>query len=389
MTKKIRVLIILNLFLASAAFAQSPQKFFAGSMPVVPNGATTNSQTAQLLIDDNGSLTPSGLFVTASLSNQQYVGLNTTPDNAVVMFGATNNPGSSVTSRPVFTSMTEIGSATNGMFSNNINGISTGIDVTDNYAFNLFSSIQHFGGLPAGENGVPATDSRVYFADLTLTFSGPVTNPFIHLVALGGRSTAGLGFSSEFDLVTPGITLQEVTGTPIFAVTPTQIKSGNFNAIDESCPNSTAACGTVKLNGANITAVTFKVFVRGDGRNATTWALPTAHSGDQWMVGVSLPGSLTTTAAPVTISGRVLAESGRGISGARITLVDSSGNVRIAVTNSLGYYSFSDLDAGETVFLEISHKRYRFDNPAEVHTPVDDLFEINFVGSPPSQNRER
>jgi hypothetical protein len=379
MTKKIRILIILNLFLASAAFAQSPAEFFAGSMPVKPNGPTTNPQTAQLLVD-NGSFAPSGLFVTASLSNQQYSGLNTTTNNAVVMFGATNNASSAFpSSRPVFTPMTEIGSATDGMFSNRLDGANTGIQVANNYAFNLFSSVQHFAGLPAGANGVPTTNSRVYFANLTLTFSAPVTDPFIHLVALGGRSSVGLGFSSELDLVTPGITLEKVTGTTSLAVTPTQIKNGNINGINDSCLNNTAACGTIRLKGSNITTVTFKVFVRGDGSNPETWAIPTVHTGDQWLVGFSLPG-LVTTATPVTLSGRALSESGRAISGARVTLVDSSGSVRTTATNALGYYSFSDLDAGETVILEISHKRYRFDHPTQVHTLLDSLHEINFVG---------
>jgi hypothetical protein len=380
MTKKIRILIILNLFLASAAFAQTSAEFFAGSMPVKPDGPTTVSQTAQLLID-NGSLAPSGLFVTASLSNQQYSGLNTTADNAVVMFGATNNPNSAFPiSRPVFTPMTEIGSATDGMFSNRPSGLNAGMQVAANYAFNLFSSVHHFAGLPAGANGVPTTNSRVYFANLTLTLSAPVTDPYIHLVALGGSSNAGLGFASEFDLVTPGITLEKVTGTTSLAVTPTQIKNGNISGINVSCLNNAAACGTVRLRGTNITTVTFKVFVRGDGSNTETWAVPPAHNGDQWLVGVSLPGELITTAAPVTISGRAMSESGRAIPGARITLTDSSGNARTATTNSLGYYSFSDLDAGETVILEISHKRYGFDQPTRVHTLVDNLSEINFVG---------
>ena len=61
--------------------------------------------------------------------------------------------------------------------------------------------------------------------------------------------------------------------------------------------------------------------------------------------------------------------------------MDPSGRARTAVTNRLGYYSFDDLDAGETFILNISHRRYRFDQSTRVYTPVDNLFEINFVGS--------
>ncbi len=379
MTKKILNLIVLNLFLASAAFAQSSLEFFAGSMPAIANGPTTNSQTAQLLID-NGVFTPSGVFVTASLSNQQFSGLDTTPDNAVVMFGGTNNPGFAFPfSRPVFTPMTEIGSATDEMFSSSLDESNTGIDVATNYSFNLFSSIQHWAGLPAGANGVPTTDSKVYFADLTLSFSSPVTNPYMHIVALGGFN-ADLGFASELEVITPGITLEKVTGNSSLSVTPTQILNANASGIEDICTDNSAACGTIRLRGLSFTEVTFRIYVRGDGGNPEAWAVPNSHTGDQWLVGVTLPG-LLTTAAPVTISGQAVADSGRGISGARITLVDPSGKTRTATTNHLGYYSFTDLEAGETVILRIAHKRYRFEQATRVHTPTDDLSGVNFVGS--------
>jgi hypothetical protein len=131
-------------------------------------------------------------------------------------------------------------------------------------------------------------------ADLTLTFSSPVTNPRLQFVGLGGFFDAPtappIGFATEFDLISSGLTLTEVTGNSTFATTATQINNGLVTGMNASCAGATppAGCGTVIVNGSNITTVTFQVYIRGDG-GAANWSTTTAHPGDQWLLGVSLP----------------------------------------------------------------------------------------------------
>jgi fibro-slime domain-containing protein len=55
-----------------------------------------------------------------------------------------------------------------------------------------------------------------------------------------------------------------------------------------------------------------------------------------------------TTAASVSIEGRVLDRVGYGIRGARVTLTDSSGTSTPALTNAFGYYRFSSVRSGES-----------------------------------------
>ena len=388
MNKKFLILIILNLFLASAAFAQFPAEFFANSMNPIPNGPTTAPQTAQLLLDVVGGPSPSGIFVTASVSNQQYVGVNTTPDNAVVMFGATDNPNFGQTfarPRPTFAPMTEIGNAMNSMFSNVQTGEPVGIEVDRNYAFNMFSSVQHFAGLTPGSptiNGkpVPATNSRVYFADLTLTFSSPLTNPYIHLVALGGRSSAGLGFSDEFNLITPGITLEKVQGTASLVVTGAQINNANTTGIDINCPNNAAACGTVRLRGNNITTVTFQVYIRGDGDDPTTWGDTRFHTGDQWMMGVSIPGGFQLTAASAAINGKIINSSGRGLKDVTLTATAlSTGEKFYATPDSYGNYRFADLPISDSYLVQAKSRYFKFEPDSKIVTLNGDLADIDFT----------
>jgi hypothetical protein len=400
MNKKFLISIILSLFLGSGAFAQFPLEFAAGSMPFIPNGPTTASQMAELLIDPPGNGTPSGTFVTASLSNQQFTGLNTVSPgspagNPVVMFGATDNPNVGQTfARPVatFAPMSVIGSPTNTMFSNDIFGNPVGIDVDTNYAYNLFTSVQHWAGEPgsAGTGGIPATNARVYMADLTLTFSRPLTNPYIHIVAIGARSSDGKGFATEFDLATGGITLEKVVGTASLEVTGNQINNGNPTGVDVNCPNNSAACGTVRLRGDNITSVTFRVYVRGDNEIASRWGDPNYHTGDQWMMGVSVPSQFTLTAASATINGRINNPAGRGLQDVTLTATAlSTGQKFYATPDSSGIYRFADLPVSDSYLIQAKSRTYRFEPDSKVVTLNGDLADIDFTAVSASKTRGR
>ena len=87
-----------------------------------------------------------------------------------------------------------------------------------------------------------------------------------------------------------------------------------------------------------------------------------------------------TTAASVSISGRVMTENGRGIRNVWITLTDSSGNVRTATTTAFGYYRFADVAAGETYIITAFGKLYTFSQPSQVLNTNGDLTDINFIG---------
>ncbi len=84
-------------------------------------------------------------------------------------------------------------------------------------------------------------------------------------------------------------------------------------------------------------------------------------------------------AAGVSISGRVMTANGRGIRNVWITLTDSSGNVRTAVTSSFGYFSFDDVSAGETYIISAFAKRYRFNQPTRVLSVNDGLADVDFT----------
>jgi hypothetical protein len=90
---------------------------------------------------------------------------------------------------------------------------------------------------------------------------------------------------------------------------------------------------------------------------------------------------LAPTAATVSISGRVTSITGRGIRNVRLTLTDSSGQIRTATTTSFGYYRFDDVQAGETYVLTATGKRYTFSQPVQVLNVTEDASEVNFTAN--------
>lgn len=352
--------------------AQSSLEMFANSYTGTPPNGPIQTQTIQLLADPAPGAPPSSIVnVTATLSNQQYTGVGTGAGNPVVMFGGRRADGTTtINTTPIFDEMNSIASPVDLQFSSLSSGIASGISVADNHAFAVYSSIQHWEGL-----GVPATNSRIYLADLTLNFSSPVTNPHLHFVGMGGF-VGLLGYATELNLTSPGLTLIKLQGNSTLVLSGNQINNANATGIATNCDNETAGCGTVRVNGTNISSITFQLFIRGDG-GTPTWSVPERNEGDFWMVGVSLP--FGPTAAEATLAGRVTTANGRAVSGARLSLTDETGQTRTATTNPFGYYRFEGIEAGQAVVVSIRSKRYTFSEPVRVISLDDNAFDVNFV----------
>ncbi len=92
---------------------------------------------------------------------------------------------------------------------------------------------------------------------------------------------------------------------------------------------------------------------------------------------------LASTAADVSLSGRVLTSDGRGIRNAEVTISGNSlAEPRIATTGSFGYFSFDGLAAGETYVVTVNSRRYTFSTPSQVISLVDNIANVDFVANP-------
>jgi hypothetical protein len=89
------------------------------------------------------------------------------------------------------------------------------------------------------------------------------------------------------------------------------------------------------------------------------------------------PVFMVTTAATVSVSGRVLSPKGRGLANARVTLTNSSGETLTTLTDEFGNYQFSDVIAGDTVIIQVKSKLYVY--PAQVINLSEETNQLNFV----------
>ena len=103
----------------------------------------------------------------------------------------------------------------------------------------------------------------------------------------------------------------------------------------------------------------------------------TTTNNSNWALAAIAVRQFTATAATVTISGRVLSSSGRGIARARVSFTDANGQTRTAMTNFFGYYRFEAVAAGETYIFGVNAKFYTFNS--QIVTVNEDLSELNFV----------
>ncbi len=87
------------------------------------------------------------------------------------------------------------------------------------------------------------------------------------------------------------------------------------------------------------------------------------------------------TAALVSVGGRVTTASGKGIRNIRVTLSDQSGVMRSMLTGAFGAYQFDDVPVGETYILSVSGKRFVFANATQIISVVEQLDDLNFVGT--------
>jgi len=92
---------------------------------------------------------------------------------------------------------------------------------------------------------------------------------------------------------------------------------------------------------------------------------------------------LAPTAAPASVSGRVLDSFGTGIGGARLNMTDAqSGNTWTVISNPFGYYTIEGPEVGNFYIMTISHKRYSFASDTRTFTLNEDLIDVDWVANP-------
>jgi len=380
------LLLILGLAATFAANAQSALKLGAG-----PAGTGPAYGNQIFTFYDGVTATP--ITVTFSLSNQQF-GLGTLeglPADQGVLFGGTIQPGvgtnAPIVPRIITDNLNGTGAPSNSHFtacSSCTPG--TGVTVSSDKGATIFLStdalIDTIFPYPSPvapyEHNKVAKNAITHFADITLTFSTPVSNPVIQLSGLGGGFNntgyggAGyLGWAADVELLTPGHSMSILSGSSYFSLNGSTIYNsapilsasvtGNSYVSDVSIlpPNDYnvtgyGAGGSVVIYGTNITSLSFRLYLRGDGGTGANpqYSRIDAVSGERFIFGVSMQ-------KPVTVTGNVFHDPDGGNvnnssgtanmvpDGMYISLVDADGKVVVSVpVNTDGTYTIPDVFEG-------------------------------------------
>jgi|GEM_PF-2043690 len=374
-----RTLLLLFLFsvINGVAHAQATIEMYSGGGNF-GNGPTT-SVSSIVLQKSNGA--NSTISVSYSLSNQQFSSVEGisgfTPGTMIGAQGAIGS-NSSVPSSQIYRAMNFLSSSgENGEYTA-CRTCSGGIDVNNNYAVNFLNCTD---ALMSGNSNAVSLSARVYYSDLTFTFSQPVTNPVMHVTDLGGSnwftslfSNGYQGYSTELEMAS-GYSFSELSGTGTLSVSSGLIRNSSSKYIGYPESGNTTggvtrydASGSVVINGSNITSFKVRLYLQGDGGNgnAPHWA-GTASSqpgvyGDNFMIGFSMEEPVTL----VNVSGNVFNDpdaanvnNSTGVTnlvpaGIYANLVNASGIV-VATTpvNTNGTFNFSNVASanGYTVSL--------------------------------------
>ncbi len=206
----------------------------------------------------------------------------------------------------------------------------------------------------------------------TTTFSQPIVTMTIAIIRNTAPVDPRVGLNSRRNLLTMTIT----TGNPTLSGT-TGAGSASISAANVTYTSDFLNFGgtTARDMGLSFSGAS-PVWTFGTGNFLST----TATTGTGTFASNPIPIPYQPLAASVTISGKVMTSTGRGLSNATVVLTDADGTIHHARTSTFGYYSFSEVAAGQNVTLMVNSKRYSF--PAQLMNVFGDITDFNFYANP-------
>jgi hypothetical protein len=324
------------------------------------------------IVNNGGTLTLTNSTVSGNTTNQGggiYSNGTTTLTNSTVSGNTASSNGGGIFNNSGTTTLTN--STVSGNMSRFFGGIEnnailnlTSVTVTQNKS----PTTEECPGCASGiqSNGKANLKNTIVAGNTTDNASAPLD--------FGGAIAAG----SSFNLIGNGQGTTGITngtngnqvGTSASPIDPRLAPLANNGGATQThalLPDSPAID-----KGNSFTLTTDQ---RGFARPFDNPGITNATGGDGADIG-AFEVQAAPTAATVSVSGRVTAR-GRGISNAVVHLTSQSGEIQTARTNRLGYYTFTELAAGETYIFNVFSKRYQF-NPQIVNL-TEDLDELNFT----------
>lgn len=147
------------------------------------------------------------------------------------------------------------------------------------------------------------------------------------------------------------------------------------NPAGTACPGCVATFASVFAQPGVAANGVWSLYVfDGAGGGAAPGSMATG-----WTLNVTV-NDIPTTAAGVSVGGRVVSSEGRGISNVKVGMLDPSGRTWYALTNPFGYFNFENVPAGEVYVFSVKAKGYQ---PTSVaRTISEDVADMEIIVQP-------
>ncbi len=363
------VLFVQFLFMISSfSFAQRSLKFENGGGPSGSGPSATN-KVVTIYNGDANEYSPT-TTITFSISDQQYPSIEGNSSIPGLVFGGNvNGNGNSPLAANYYQTLNNVGNSQSAQFSTG--GATPAMNAANDYGVSIipFSDALINSN---GSNKVATNSKNVYFGKLTLTFNRPVNNPIIHFSGMGGfyspSGSSTLGLSAGFKL-NETYSISRLSGNPYFQVSADKKmynSAANYTSnVNNSSPSG--ASGSIRINGNDITTLTFDVVLDGDG-GAANWSATNRVNGDVVLVSVSLTAysvSGTVFNDANGLSDNLVNGTGSNAGGLNVVLIDANGNVAaVAPVSSDGTYSFDNAVVTGTYSMELTTESAAVGSPA-------------------------
>ena len=256
-----------------------------------------------------------------------------------------------------------------------------------------FSSIEPSLAMAGGDDCAAAVNMPAGAGLFTDTGNTTGANNTVTAVQAGCTDyTTQAGPDHIYRFVLPALASRQATCT-IQLVTPPGTDDHSIYTLSQGgggCPSGTANSVTNCVNGADT------VFSGGGTETITDAEMDAMPAGIYYLfIDSFYPASdpdsagpytlnfncnrLAVTASSVSVGGRVTTADGRGLSNVRVTMTDTEGAIRTAITSAFGYYNFDDAEAGASYVISVASKSHTFGTGSQVVTANDNLSNVDFV----------
>ena len=209
--------------------------------------------------------------------------------------------------------------------------------------------------------GAPAAPTTVTLSDATVTFA-QVTTP-------GVTTEAGV----DLGLLPPLPAGATFTGLAYDISTTAAYQNGNSNDV-QVCFDLSSLAGSFTAANLAIYHLESNSWVNRTAPGGTLASMCTNALTSLSPFAIATPAS--TTAASVSVSGRILTADGAGLRNATVMMTDANGKMRKAVSGSFGYYIFNDVPAGGSYTFVVSARKFTFS--PRIVTLRDQMTEFDF-----------